>query len=143
MLVFALALAAAQPAQGAPPPPIVTPVPPPPPIIRPGPPASASDGAKAPARAQANLASYVSDRDYPDAAIRAGESGVTGFRLDIGPDGRVTNCTITQSSGSSLLDSTACRLLTRRAKFTPARDTSGNPTTDSFSSRFRWVLPDE
>jgi protein TonB len=85
----------------------------------------------------------VTNADYPDAAIRAGESGVTGFRLDIGTDGRVTNCTITQSSGSSLLDNTACKLLMRRAKFSPATDTNGNPTTDTFSSRFRWVLPEE
>jgi hypothetical protein len=34
-------------------------------------------------------------------------------------------------------------LLQRRAKFTPARDSSGNPATDTFSSRFRWVLPDD
>jgi protein TonB len=95
------------------------------------------------AKARGNPGSWVTNADYPDAAIRSGESGVTGFRLDIGADGRVTDCTITQSSGSSLLDNTACRLLTRRAKFSPARDTSGNPTTDSFSSRFRWVLPEE
>jgi protein TonB len=85
----------------------------------------------------------VTNADYPDAAIRAGESGTTGFRLDIGTDGRVTNCTITSSSGSRSLDDTACRLLTRRARFTPAQDSAGNPTTDTYSARFRWVLPDE
>jgi hypothetical protein len=30
-----------------------------------------------------------------------------------------------------------------RARFTPARDDHGQPTTDSVSSRIRWVLPDE
>jgi protein TonB len=85
----------------------------------------------------------VTNADYPDSAIRAGESGTTGFRLDIGADGRVTNCTVTSSSGSSVLDNTACRLLQRRAKFSPAVDSNGNPTTDTFASRFRWVLPDE
>ncbi|HEX2764537.1 MAG TPA: energy transducer TonB, partial [Allosphingosinicella sp.] len=95
-----------------------------------------------PARARANLASYVSDADYPGGAIRAEEQGITRFRLGVGPDGRVTQCTVTQSSGSSALDSTTCRLMKSRARFTPARDSSGKPTADSVSSAIKWVLPD-
>jgi periplasmic protein TonB len=95
-----------------------------------------------PARARANLASYVSDEDYPAAAIRAEDQGTTRFRLGVGPDGRVTDCTVTGSSGSSALDAATCRLMKQRARFTPARDSSGNPTSDSVSSAIRWVLPD-
>jgi protein TonB len=61
----------------------------------------------------------------------------------VGTNGRVTNCTITSSSGSSSLDSATCRIMKDRARFTPAHDSSGNPTTDSVSSRIRWVLPQE
>jgi protein TonB len=110
------------------------PLPPPPP---PQPPRTVE-----PARAHANLSSYVSDADYPDPALRNAEQGTTRFRLVVGTDGRVTGCTIVGSSGSSTLDSATCRLMKSRARFTPARDSTGNPTTDSVASTIRWVLPD-
>jgi protein TonB len=95
-----------------------------------------------PARAKANLGSYVSDDDYPSSAIRGEEQGTTRFRLTIGPDGRVTDCAVTGSSGSTALDTTTCRLMQRRARFTPARDSSGAPVGDVVSNSIRWVLPD-
>ena len=115
---------------------VVEPAPPPPP---PPPPAQRIE----PARARANLASYVSDADYPTSAIRAEEQGTTRFRLSVGPDGRVSECTVTGSSGSSALDNATCRILKSRARFTPARDSSGNPTSDTVGSAIKWVLPDE
>lgn len=129
-------------------PPVVMAVPIAPPVIitptaPPAPPPPPAPKKVEPARAKANLASYVSDDDYPPSAQRAGEQGTTGFRLDVGTDGRVTNCTVTSPSGSSALDSTTCRLMMRRAKFTPAHDSSGNPATDAVSGRIRWVLPKE
>ena len=127
----------------APPPMIVTPVAPPPQITvaPPRPPAPPPPRVVEPARARANLASYVSNDDYPDSAIRNEESGTTGFRLDVGPDGRVSNCTVTSSSGSTSLDSTTCRLMRSRARFTPATNSSGAKVSDSVSGRIRWVLP--
>lgn len=94
-----------------------------------------------PARAKANLGSYVSDEDYPTNAVRNEEQGTTRFRLAVGPDGKVKECTVTSSSGSSALDSTTCKLMRQRAKFTPARDSSGRPTGDTVASAIRWVLP--
>jgi periplasmic protein TonB len=121
------------------PPPVITPTAPPaPPAPPPAPPKRVE-----PARAKANLASYVSDEDYPAAAIRAEEQGTTRFRLSVGPDGRVTNCTVTSSSGSSSLDATTCRLMQRRARFSPARDSTGAATSDTVNSAIKWVLPDE
>jgi len=110
--------------------------PPAPPAPPPAPPRTVE-----PAHARANLASYVSDADYPASAIRAEQQGTTGFRLTVGTDGRVTGCDITSSSGSPALDQTTCRIMRSRARFTPARDEHGNPATDSVSSRIRWVLP--
>lgn len=95
-----------------------------------------------PARAKANLASYVSDEDYPNEAIRREEQGTTRFRLAVGANGQVTACTVIGSSGSSALDSATCRLMKQRAKFTPARDNMGQATTDSVSTSIRWVLPE-
>ena len=95
-----------------------------------------------PARAKANLASYVSDEDYPSNAVRNEEQGTTRFRLAVGPDGRVKDCTVTSSSGSSALDATTCKLMKQRARFTPARDSAGQSTSDTVASAIRWVLPD-
>lgn len=65
-----------------------------------------------PPSARANLASYVSNDDYPLDAIRNGEQGTVRFTLTVGADGRVSNCMIVESSGSASLDSTSCRILT-------------------------------
>ena len=84
-----------------------------------------------PTRARANLASYISDADYPAAAIRNGEQGIVGFRLEIAPDGRVSDCRILKSSNSAALDEATCRIMLSRARFTPARDGSGRAVSDS------------
>ena len=112
------------------PPIIVPPTPPPPVTVK-----------LEPARAKANLASYLSDADYPADAIRREEQGATRFRLAVGTDGHVTSCTVTGSSGSASLDLATCRLMKARARFSPARDTSGNPTTDVVSSTIVWRIP--
>jgi len=91
--------------------------------------------------ARANLASYISDSDYPAEAIRAGEQGTVGFKLDIGPDGLVSACTILLSSNSASLDAATCRILQARARFTPARDSAGHAVADAVKGRIRWVLP--
>nr|WP_294813993.1 TonB family protein [uncultured Sphingomonas sp.] len=84
---------------------------------------------------------WVTNDDYPTAAIRAGQSGVVGFTLKVDASGKVTDCVVDSSSGSSLLDSTTCTLLRARVAFAPARDEKGHAVAGSFSSRFRWELP--
>ncbi len=121
------------------PPPVITPravpAPPAPVVAPPAPPVKAQD-----ARAKANLGSYVSNDDYPPAALRSEEEGTTGFRLSIGTNGRVTDCVVTSPSGSSSLDATTCRLMRSRARFTPAKDSAGNPTTDTHTNRITWRI---
>lgn len=95
-----------------------------------------------PARARANLASYVSDSDYPASAIRAGQQGTTRFRLSVAPNGKVSDCVVTSSSGSPTLDAATCRLMKSRARFQPAKDSDGRPVEDTAASAIRWVLPD-
>jgi TonB family protein len=92
-------------------------------------------------RARTNLASYLSDNDYPAEAIRLGQQGTVGFRLFIDADGLVSDCRIISSSGYASLDEATCRIMRARARFTPAHDASGHPIPDTISSRIRWVLP--
>jgi protein TonB len=93
------------------------------------------------AKPRGNPGDWVTPDDYPPGALREGAQGVTGFKLDIGPDGRVTNCTVTSSSGNTELDQTACRLLPRRGRFTPAKDAAGNGMVATYSSAVRWQVP--
>jgi protein TonB len=59
----------------------------------------------------------------------------------VGPDGRVTDCTVTGSSGSPDLDATACAKIRSRARFNPATDGEGQPTSGTYSNAVRWVIP--
>lgn len=88
-----------------------------------------------------NPASWATTNDYPTRALREERAGTVSFRLAIGPDGRVMGCTIADSSGSPDLDDATCSNVTRRARFTPATDAEGNPTSGSYSNRIRWVIP--
>ncbi len=114
----------------APPPPVyippVAPAPPPPP-----PPPHKTVSA-APARG--DVRSLFSADDYPASAQAAGAEGTAQASLTIGTDGRVTGCTLTRSTGNGALDAATCSILRRRAKFTPARDSNGNPTTDTYTT---------
>ena len=84
---------------------------------------------------------WATTNDYPTRALREEREGTTSFRVTVGPDGRVTSCEITGSSGSDDLDAATCSNVTRRARFNPATDGDGNPTSGSYSNRVRWVIP--
>ena len=88
------------------------------------------------------LANYVSEDDYPAAAIRSGAQGIVYFRLSVAPDGRVQGCAVTRSSGYDLLDSTTCRLMVRRVRFTPAIDPQGRPRVGEHEGYIEWRLPE-
>lgn len=107
--------------------------------------AASHAAAEAPIRpavpARAHLVSLISDDDYPPDARAARAEGVVLFDLEVGPNGRVTNCIVTTSSGSPSLDATTCRLVTARARFTPARNAAGQPVADHSNGRIRWQLP--
>ncbi len=126
--------------------PVINPNPPIVPVVRPAPPAPPAPPpprVSQAAKARGNLLSLITDEDYPQSAIRNEEQGTTAVRLTVGTDGRVTDCSVTQSSGSTALDNTACSIFKRRARFTAAKDQAGNPITDNYVQRVRWVLPAE
>jgi protein TonB len=115
----------ARPAPPAPP----APPPPPPPVRR-----------VEPKSAVGNLQGLISSDDYPPSALDREEQGTVGVSLSIGTNGRVSGCSVTSSSGSSTLDRTTCRILQSRARFTPAQDSNGNPTSGTFSQRITWRI---
>lgn len=89
-----------------------------------------------------NPQNWVGDADYPPPALRAHDEGTVAFSLYVTETGRVEHCRITTSSGSTLLDNTACNLLKRRARFEPAEDAAGTTLKSTYASRFKWSIPD-
>ena len=131
-----------------PPPPFVTVTPPRAPLTSPMPPFPPplplpSNHSQPAVRAQwmTPLATLISEDDYPAAALRTHAQGTVRASLRVSRQGRVTACTITASSGSSVLDAATCRILTARAGFTPARDSRGRTVTDTAAAGVRWVIP--
>ncbi|WAC24707.1 energy transducer TonB [Blastomonas sp. SL216] len=122
------------------PPPVFTPTPvvapPPPPPAAPPPPSKASG-----ASPRGNPGSWATTNDYPARALREERAGTTRFRVTIGPDGRVTDCQITGSSGHADLDEATCKNVSRRARFKPALDSAGNAISDTYSNAVRWEIP--
>jgi protein TonB len=86
-------------------------------------------------------AGWVTNDDYPTAALRDEVQGVVGIDVTIGADGRVTACSVTTSSGNEQLDQATCRLYARRAHFQPALDDGGKPIVGHYSDRIRWQIP--
>ena len=118
-----------------PPPVVITPQAPP----APPPPPPAAKVTKAQS-AKGNLQSLFGSDDYPQDALRNEETGRTVAQLTIGTDGRVTNCSVVSSSGSRSLDAATCRILKSRARFTPAKLSNGQPTTDTVTQPISWQL---
>ena len=89
-----------------------------------------------------NPGSWATNDDYPVSAMREEREGTTGFRLTIGVDGLPTQCEIISSSGHADLDTTTCRLIMERARFTPGRDKNGKAVGGTYSNRIRWQIPE-
>ncbi len=105
--------------------------------------ASASPSTRSPnsPTPRGNPGSWVTTNDYPSSALRERAEGRVSFKLTITESGLISNCEITESSGHARLDETTCRLLRRRARFSPALDRSGNPTAGEYSSFVDWAIP--
>ena len=57
----------------------------------------------------------------------------------VGPNGRVTSCTVTRSSGVPQLDALTCRLIQERFRYRPSTDRYGRPIADEVEGEHDWV----
>jgi protein TonB len=150
----------APPPPVAPPPPIsIAPAPPPiqtqptipppsPPALTIPPPAPAGPPPAPPAPSKARGARTKNERswasriqeNYPARALREEVEGTVGVRVTVTAEGRATGCSVTASSGSDILDAAACAGMERYARFEPALDDAGNPTSGSYSTRITYRL---
>ncbi|MFO6430265.1 TonB family protein [Erythrobacter sp. W302b] len=90
-------------------------------------------------RDQSRWANRIGE-DYPARARQRGEEGTVGFRVTVGPNGRVEACDVTSSSGSTDLDKAACQGLRRYARFNPALNDAGEPVAVTWSSALTYRL---
>ncbi|TMM48103.1 TonB family protein [Qipengyuania marisflavi] len=114
------------------------PAPPAPAPAPPAPPAPSKARAASP-KGQEGWAARIRD-NYPRRAERDGTEGSVGVSITIGPDGRVSNCSVSSSSGSSELDSAACQGMTRYARYNPALNAAGDPIPGSASTTIVYKL---
>lgn len=104
-------------------------VPPPAPAAPPPAPPAAPSQASPVQRDNFNRWAARIQEAYPARAIRQELEGNVGVSVVIGADGRVTSCSVTASSGESILDEAACDGMQRYARYTPAKNDAGQPTT--------------
>jgi len=83
---------------------------------------------------------WITMEDYPQRALREGRQGKVRFRVNVTVAGRAENVEILESSDSDLAAATT-RVLTRRARFTPAvRECQ--PVPGEYEGALTWSLPE-
>ena len=75
---------------------------------------------------------WISQDDYPANATGSGNVSIT---LVIDVTGKPVSCVVRISSGLDLFDQTACTMLQKRARFSPALDAYGRPIVGQYETR--------
>ncbi len=95
------------------------------------------DGGDTPPR---QIKGKLSFSDMPSALRVEGVERTVAVRYTVNVDGRVSGCSVTETSGSPELDTTACRLIEQRFRFVPAKDGDGAPTRSVVEEEHSWRL---
>lgn len=123
----------------APPPIRTVPEPPPAPVLTVAPPPPPSLARAAVPSGLRRWSARIQE-NYPSRAIRDETEGNVGVTVTVGSNGRVTDCRVSASSGSSVLDRAACQGMERYARFEAALDAQGNPTSGTYSTTIVYQL---
>jgi hypothetical protein len=81
---------------------------------------------------------WITPDDLPPAYQNMTQTRLAVMRLEIGLSGRVENCTILRSTGAAPLDVQSCRVMTARARYTPARDEAGQAVPTIRTKQIEW-----
>jgi len=85
------------------------------------------------------IAGEITSSDYPPDLRSRGIGGRVGMVFTVGPNGRVTSCTVTRSSGVPELDALTCRLIQQRFRYRPSTDRYGRPIADEVEGEHDWI----
>lgn len=80
--------------------------------------------------------------DLPPALRVMGAARSVSVRYRVNVDGRVSDCAVTQSSGSVELDNATCRAIEARFRFRPSRDDNGHPVRSIIVETHQWSVAD-
>jgi TonB family protein len=83
---------------------------------------------------------WMTENDYPHAALDKSESGKVWYQVDVSATGLPQRCTIAESSGSKALDEKTCQLAMTRAIFIPASDGKGGTRAGRGTYSVEWRI---
>jgi protein TonB len=81
-----------------------------------------------------------SDDDYPWAAMKKNQSGAITVAVLVDEKGKVSDCTVIETSGVASLDAQSCAIITSRARLRPAVGLDGKPAKGAFVQKIRWEI---
>jgi TonB family protein len=80
-------------------------------------------------------------KNYPVGPMKRGEQGRVAFRLTIEPEGSVSRCEVTESSGFAGLDNETCEIMVYNARLSPVRNEDGRSIRATQNGFIVWRLP--
>ena len=86
-----------------------------------------------------NIGSWFPDLQWEERVSKKGGHAITFVRVTVAPDGKPENCKIETTSGMPDLDSEACALIMKRARFKPARGMDGTPAYGILRKDILWA----
>ncbi|OHT18399.1 energy transducer TonB [Edaphosphingomonas haloaromaticamans] len=93
-----------------------------------------------PALPVADAQPLVTPADYPERAVRRGDSGTTRAVVEVDETGKAAACWVFLSSGSADLDQRSCTLILARARYMPAT-LKGQPVRAIGMRDVAWEAP--
>jgi TonB family protein len=82
----------------------------------------------------------LNNADYPKTAAAERRSGMIRHQVTVGPDGKVRQCAIVQSSGYADFDQLTCASFKARARYQPATGDDGQPIFGVVTSASAWAI---
>ncbi|WP_421852856.1 energy transducer TonB [Novosphingobium sp.] len=92
---------------------------------------------------QSDPKTWITADDYPETLLTSDKEGALAVALEIDEKGQPFACKVVETSGEADLDATTCSLLTKRARFSPARDKAGRPIKSTYTQSVSWKIPRE
>jgi protein TonB len=84
------------------------------------------------------LTQLLSESDKLSVVDRVGAQGTVGVKVTVDSAGRVSDCSVAHSSGFKTLDAETCKVVQRKARFSPAKDEQGHPVAGVLYGDISW-----